>query len=123
VLRGGRTVREDGWAQRRGGALLCNSLAEAIIRTIMTTNLTDKNGTVTSPKKDGTKMAGPAKPAQAKKDGPFQKLSKYLQEVQIELKKTTWPDKAKLTASTKVVLGTITAIGLYLYGIDLVLNQ
>jgi preprotein translocase subunit SecE len=98
-------------------------LAEAIIRTIMTTNLTDKNGTVTSPKKDGVKMAGPAKPAQAKKEGPFQKLSKYLQEVQIELKKTTWPDKAKLTASTKVVLGTITAIGLYLYGIDLLLNQ
>ena len=89
----------------------------------MTTNLTDKNGTVTSPKKDGVKMAGPAKPAQAKKDGPFQKLSKYLQEVQIELKKTSWPDKPKLMASTKVVLGAVFTVGLYLYLIDLVLNQ
>jgi preprotein translocase SecE subunit len=98
-------------------------LAEAIIRTIMTTNLTDKNGTVTPSKKDGVKMAGPARPVQVKKDGPFQKLSKYLQEVEIELKKTTWPDKPKLLAETKVVLGTVAAIGLYLYIIDLVLNQ
>jgi len=98
-------------------------LAEAIIRTIMTTNLTDKNGTVTPSKKDGVKMAGPARPVQVKKDGPIQKLSKYLQEVQIELKKTTWPDKAKLTASTKVVLGTIAVIGLYLFVIDILLNQ
>ena len=66
----------------------------------MTTNLTDKNGTTSPTRKEGVKMAGPARPAPAKKDGSFQKLSKYLQEVQAELKKTTWPDRPKLIAST-----------------------
>ena len=74
----------------------------------MTTNLTDKNGTT---RKEGMKMAGPARPAPIKKDGGFQKVSKYLLEVQAELKKTTWPDKPKLIASTKVVLGAVIVTG------------
>ena len=89
----------------------------------MTTNLTDKNGTTTPSRKEGVKMAGPARPAPAKKDGSFQKLSKYLQEVQAELKKTTWPDRPKLIASTKVVLGAVVVVGLYLFVIDYVLTQ
>ena len=89
----------------------------------MTTNLTDKNGTTSPTRKDGVKMAGPARPAPAKKDGSFQKLSKYLQEVQAELKKTTWPDRPKLIASTKIVLGAVFVTGLYLYLIDTVLTQ
>jgi len=67
-------------------------------------------------------MAGPARPAPAKKDGGFQKAGKYLQEVQGELKKTTWPDRPKLIASTKVVLGAVIVTGLYLYVIDVVLT-
>ena len=89
----------------------------------MTTNLTDKNGTTSPTRKEGAKMAGPARPAPAKKDGSFQKLSKYLQEVQAELKKTTWPDRPKLIASTKVVLGAVVVVGLYLFVIDYVLTQ
>jgi preprotein translocase subunit SecE len=89
----------------------------------MTTNLTDKNGAPTPTRKEGVKMAGPARPAPAKKDGSFQKLSKYLQEVQAELKKTTWPDRPKLIASTKVVLGAVVVVGLYLFVIDYVLTQ
>jgi preprotein translocase SecE subunit len=85
----------------------------------MTTNLTDKNGT---PRKEGVKMAGPARPAPVKKEGGFQKAAKYLHEVQAELKKTTWPDKAKLTASTKVVLGAVFITGLYLFLIDIILT-
>ena len=88
----------------------------------MTTNLTDKNGTTSPSRKEGVKMAGPARPAPAKKDGSIQKFSKYLQEVQAELKKTTWPDKPKLFASTKVVLGAVIVTGLYLYIIDVVLT-
>jgi len=68
-------------------------------------------------------MAGPAKPAPAKKDGSFQKLVKYLQEVQAELKKTSWPDRPKLIASTKVVLSAVIITGLYLFVIDYVLTQ
>jgi preprotein translocase SecE subunit len=89
----------------------------------MTTNLTDKNGTTSPSRKEGVKMAGPAKPAPAKKDGPSQKIVKYLQEVQAELKKTTWPDRPKLIASTKVVLGAVIVTGLYLFAIDWVLTQ
>jgi preprotein translocase SecE subunit len=89
----------------------------------MTTNLTDKNGTSISSRKDGVKMAGPAKPAPAKKDGPYQKTVKYLQEVQAELKKTTWPDRPKLMAATKVVLGAVFVTGFYLWIIDVVLTQ
>ena len=89
----------------------------------MTTNLTDKNGTTSPTRKDGVKMAGPARPAPAKKDGSFQKLSKYLQEVQAELKKTTWPDRPKLFASTKVVLGAVFVTGLYLFIMDTILTQ
>ena len=89
----------------------------------MTTNLTDKNGTTSPTRKEGVKMAGPARSAPAKKDGSIQKLSKYLQEVQAELKKTTWPDRPKLIASTKVVLGAVFVTGLYLFLIDTVLTQ
>jgi preprotein translocase SecE subunit len=89
----------------------------------MTTNLTDKNGTTTPTRKEGVKMAGPAKPAPAKKDGASQKLVKYLQEVQAELKKTTWPDRPKLIASTKVVLAAVIITGFYLFCIDWVLTQ
>jgi preprotein translocase SecE subunit len=88
----------------------------------MTTNLTDKNGAPTPTRKEGVKMAGPSRPAPAKKEGGLQKASKYLQEVQAELKKTTWPDKAKLTASVKVVLGAVIVTGLYLFVIDYVLT-
>src|SRR5947208_7450850 len=93
------------------------------MRTIMTTNLTDKNGTTSPTRKEGVKMAAPARPAPAKKDGSVQKLSKYLQEVQAELKKTTWPDRPKLIASTKVVLGAVFVTGIYLFLIDTVLTQ
>lgn len=86
----------------------------------MTTNLTDKNGSST--RKEGGKMAGAARPAPAKRDGGFQKAGRYLQEVQAELKKTTWPDKPKLIASTKVVLGAVIVTGLYLYVIDIIVS-
>ena len=88
----------------------------------MTTNLTDKNGATTTTRKEGVKMAGHARPAPARKEGPFQRFGKYLQEVQVELKKTTWPDKPKLYASTKVVLGAVFVTGVYLWVIDLVLT-
>src|SRR5260370_30971872 len=89
----------------------------------MTTNLTDKNGTTPPSRKEGVKTAGPAKPAPAKKDGSYQKLVKYLQEVQAELKKTSWPDRPKLIASTKGVLGAAIVTGFYVFLIAWVLTQ
>ena len=88
----------------------------------MTTHLTDKNGSPTSTRKEGVKMAGPARPAPVKKEGAFQKVSKYLDEVQAELKKTTWPDRPKLIASTKVVLAAVIVVGVYLWVIDMILT-
>src|ERR1700745_3096651 len=88
----------------------------------MATNLTDKNGAPAPARKEGAKMAGPARPAPAKSDGTFQKVSKYLQEVQAELKKTTWPSRPKLISSTQVVLGAVIVVGFYLWIIDVALT-
>jgi preprotein translocase subunit SecE len=75
--------------------------------------LTEKPGAIA--KKETVKMAGAAKPAVVtRKDGPFQKLNRYLNEVRVELKKTTWPSKQELIASTEVVLGVVIVVGLYI---------
>jgi preprotein translocase subunit SecE len=89
----------------------------------MANQLTDPSGAAS--KKETVKMAGAAKPAVAsRKDGPgpIQRISRYLQEVRVELKKTTWPSKADLISSTKVVLGTVIVVGVYVWLIDLLLG-
>ena len=68
-------------------------------------------------------MAAAAKPPVAsRKDGPFQKLSRYLHEVRVELKKTTWPSKQDLISSTKVVLGAVIVVGIYVALLDWILG-
>jgi len=52
----------------------------------------------------------------------WERTRTFLVEVWAELKKTTWPDKPKLIASTKVVLGAVIVTGLYLWVIDVVLT-
>jgi preprotein translocase subunit SecE len=87
----------------------------------MASNLTETNGAVT--KKETGKPAGAPRPTTiARKDGPIQKISRYLNEVRVELKKTTWPPRAELFAATKVVLGTVFVVGVYLAVIDFVLT-
>jgi preprotein translocase subunit SecE len=87
----------------------------------MASNLTETNGAVT--KKETGKTTGAPRPTTiARKDGPIQRISRYLREVRVELKKTTWPSRPDLFAATKVVLGTVIVVGVYLAVIDFVLS-
>jgi preprotein translocase subunit SecE len=66
------------------------------------------------------KSVGTVKPktqpvAQAGGPGPLDKAKKYLGEVQTELKKTTWPTKEELISQTKVVLGMLVVVGVFIF--------
>jgi preprotein translocase subunit SecE len=50
------------------------------------------------------------------------RLFEFIGEVRAELKRVTWPSKAEVYATTFVVIATSLAFGLYLFGIDLLLN-
>ena len=47
---------------------------------------------------------------------------RVLSEVRNELSRVTWPNRREVYATTLVVILTSIAFGIYLYGIDLVLN-
>ncbi len=49
----------------------------------------------------------------------MQKLKKFLSEVMSEAKKTTWPNREELLASTGVVLFILAVSGIYLFLVDL----
>ena len=51
------------------------------------------------------------------------RLFEFLGEVRAELKRVTWPSKAEVYATTVVVILTSLVFGLYLFGIDLLLNS
>ena len=46
----------------------------------------------------------------------------FLVEVQNELKRVTWPSRKEVQATTLVVILTSALFGVYLWGIDMVLN-
>ena len=66
------------------------------------------------------------------KDGPskaldsvtgwFGNLRNFLVEVRNELKRVTWPSRKEVYATTFVVIVTSIFFGVYLWGIDLILN-
>lgn len=51
------------------------------------------------------------------------RLVEFFGEVRAELKRVTWPSKAEVYATTFVVILTSLVFGLYLFGIDLLLNS
>ena len=51
------------------------------------------------------------------------RLFEFIGEVRAELKRVTWPSKAEVYATTVVVILTSLVFGLYLFGIDLLLNS
>jgi preprotein translocase subunit SecE len=80
----------------------------------MAGKVTETNGTST--KMESSKPSGP-RPAAAtrhKDGGIFERMQKYVREVIVELKKTTWPTKSELINSTKVTVGTVVVVGVYL---------
>jgi preprotein translocase subunit SecE len=50
------------------------------------------------------------------------RAGEFLTEVRSELKRVTWPSRKEVYATTIVVIITSVFFGLYLFGIDLVLN-
>src|SRR5262245_50134934 len=86
----------------------------------MATNVREKSEGTIKPKKEKARGTGAA-PA-ARTPGPFDKAIRYMGQVQTELRKTTWPSKQELIASTQVVLGLLVVVGLYIWGVDLILS-
>lgn len=69
----------------------------------------------------GTRGDGPPEGGAVSTRGPG-RLFEFIGEVRAELKRVTWPSKAEVYATTFVVIATSLAFGLYLFGIDLLLN-
>jgi preprotein translocase subunit SecE len=71
------------------------------------------------------KKAGASAPAGA--GAELQKGSNFLREVQVELKKTTWPTRAEANRLTLVVIGVIVVLGIYMgildYGLSLLVSK
>jgi preprotein translocase SecE subunit len=55
-------------------------------------------------------------------DANVQRTRNYLQEVLVELKKTTWPTKEEATRLTLVVIVVITVLGAYMGALDYILS-
>ena len=53
----------------------------------------------------------------------FSRGRRFLSEVRSELDRVTWPTRREVWATTIVVIAFSTAVGLYLYGIDLALSS
>ncbi|MGI4788037.1 MAG: preprotein translocase subunit SecE [Janthinobacterium lividum] len=85
----------------------------------------------------GTKKAASAKPpvapanarlsdvqrrAQQMANKPQTSPAQFFQEAWVELKKTSWPNRAVLTKSTSVVLALVVAVAIWVGGIDAVLT-
>jgi preprotein translocase subunit SecE len=88
----------------------------------MAGKVTETNGAST--KMESSKPSGPrpAATTRNKDSGVIQRIRKYVREVIVELKKTTWPTRTELINSTKVVVGTVVVVGVYLALVDWLLT-
>ena len=55
--------------------------------------------------------------------GWWQRTGEFLREVRNEMKRVTWPSQREVYATTVVVILTSVFFGLYLFGVDLLLNN
>ena len=53
----------------------------------------------------------------------FKKISKFLREVRVELKKVSWPSRREISGSTGVVIVTVIIVSIYLGILDGILQQ
>jgi preprotein translocase subunit SecE len=73
--------------------------------------LETRAGSGDGPTDGGSTARGPAR------------LFEFFGEVRAELKRVTWPSQTEVYATTIVVILTSLVFGLYLFGIDLLLNS
>jgi preprotein translocase subunit SecE len=55
--------------------------------------------------------------------GWWQRTGEFLAEVRNEMKRVTWPSQREVYATTVVVILTSVFFGVYLFGVDLLLNN
>ncbi|NOZ74151.1 MAG: preprotein translocase subunit SecE [FCB group bacterium] len=53
----------------------------------------------------------------------FKKIKQFIDEVQFEMKKVSWPTWDELRGSTYVVLSLSLVLAIYLFVIDFILNR
>jgi preprotein translocase subunit SecE len=55
--------------------------------------------------------------------GWFPRAGEFLREVRNEMKRVTWPSQREVYATTVVVILTSVFFGIYLFGVDIALNN
>lgn len=58
-----------------------------------------------------------------KKDGLFQRMSRFVHEAVIELRKTSWPTYEELKKSTALVLLAVAIVTIFIGGFDYLLGM
>ena len=53
----------------------------------------------------------------------FRRARQFLAEVQVELKRTTWPSVVEVRGTTLVVIVTVLVFAIFLFAIDYVLSR
>jgi preprotein translocase subunit SecE len=53
----------------------------------------------------------------------MERLTTFVHDVRVESRKVTWPSREELQESTTVVLMTVLIIGLFIFVVDLGVNQ
>ena len=84
---------------------------------------TEKIAPTVKPSKSPAKPPAPRPqtPARPAGEGARKRLTKYLGEVQVELKKTTWPTRAEVISQTKLVIALLIAVGTFMWAWDSIL--
>jgi len=59
----------------------------------------------------------------SKRPNILQKWGRYLGEVRMELRKTTFPTRPELIAQTQVVIGLVVMVGVFIWVMDMGLAQ
>jgi preprotein translocase SecE subunit len=67
--------------------------------------------------------SGPGSPVGPTGAESLKNTTNFLQETIVELKKTTWPSKQEAWRLTAVVIGVITALGIYMGTLDFLLTK
>jgi len=88
---------------------------------------TERSAVTVKPAKDRVKpTAAPTRtggPGGASSTGPMPRAKKYLLEVLVEMRKTTWPTRQELISQTQVVLGLLVVIGVFIAVWNFILGE
>ncbi len=57
-----------------------------------------------------------------KKDGALQKASRFFKDLRGEVRKVVWPSKKQIRNNTVVVLCFMGVVGIFIWGLDFLLN-